>query len=324
MPRVVVLGSSNTDMTVRLPRLPVRGETILGGEFLTGPGGKGANQAVAARRAGAEVLFLTAVGDDDLGRRALDGYRREGIDITHARIIPGVASGVALIFVGDGGENLIGVAPGANGRLTLEDIDRLPDDVFTHGGVFLASLEVPLEVVAQGLRRAHDAGMITVLNPAPAPPGSPGSELLALADVLTPNRAEVLSMTRTEDDNIAFAVDDLQIRCGANDVVVTLGDEGCLVAFGSDRSKQEIKAFHARAVDTVGAGDAFNGALAVALGEGRTLVQTATWANAAAALAVTRRGAQEGMPSRGEIDELAATVLGDQGNGGETGRTVAF
>ena len=193
MPRVVVLGSSNTDMTVRLPRLPVRGETILGGEFLNGPGGKGANQAVASRRAGADVLFLTAVGDDDLGRRALDGYRREGIDITHARIIPGVASGVALIFVGDGGENMIGVAPGANGRLTPEDIDSLPDEVFTRDGVFLASLEVPLETVERGLRRAAKRRrMITVLNPAqqPAPPDCCRlTNLLSLADVLTPNRS---------------------------------------------------------------------------------------------------------------------------------------
>jgi ribokinase len=324
MPRVVVLGSSNTDMTVRLPRLPSRGETILGGEFLSGPGGKGANQAVAARRAGAEVLFLTAVGDDDLGRRALDGYRREGIDVAHARIIPGVASGVALIFVGDGGENMIGVAPGANARLTPEDIDHLPHDVFTRGGVFLASLEVPLDVVVRGLRRARDAGMITVLNPAPAPPAPPDSDLLALADVLTPNRAEALSMTQKEFDNISLAVDDLRIRCGANDVVVTLGDQGCLLAVASDRSTKEIEAFRARSVDTVGAGDAFNGALAVALGEGRALVQAATWANAAAALAVTRRGAQEGMPTRGEIDRLAATVLDDQGKSGDAGQVVAF
>jgi ribokinase len=313
MPRVVVLGSSNTDMTVRLPRLPGRGETILGGEFLKGPGGKGANQAVAARRAGAEVLFLTAVGDDDLGRRALDGYRREGIDVSHARIIPGVASGVALIFVGDRAENMIGVAPGANARLTPEDIDRLPDDVFAHGGVFLASLEVPLDVVARGLLRARKARMATILNPAPASHGSADCDLLSLAEVLTPNRAEALSMTETGNDDIDLAVSKLQQLCGANDVIVTLGDEGCIVADVSKSKAIKIEAFPAQAIDTVGAGDAFNGALAVALSEGRSLIRAATWASAAAALAVSRRGAQEGMPSRDEIDRLAATVRDGRG-----------
>ena len=125
--RVVVFGSSNTDMTVRVPRLPAPGQTILGSTFSTTPGGKGANQAVAARRAGAEVVFVTAVGDDDLGKQALELYEREGIDVSHVRVVEGVASGVALIFVGDDGENMIGVAPGANHRLTPDDVDRLPD-----------------------------------------------------------------------------------------------------------------------------------------------------------------------------------------------------
>jgi ribokinase len=313
MPRVVVLGSSNADMTVRLPRLPGRGETVLGGEFLNGPGGKGANQAVAARRAGAEVLFLTAVGDDDLGRRALEGYRREGIDVSLARIIPGVASGVALIFVDDRAENMIGVAPGANARMTSDDIDRLPDEVFARGGVFLASLEVPLEVVRRGLRRARDAGMITVLNPAPAPPAHAGADLLHWADVLTPNRTEALALTQIEDDNIHKALIELQRSGGANEVVVTLGDKGCLVAIEGESRPIEIEAFPAQAIDTVGAGDAFNGALAVALSEGRDLVQASTWASAAAALAVSRRGAQAGMPSRDEIDRLLARVRSDHG-----------
>jgi ribokinase len=312
MPRVLVLGSSNTDMTVRVPHLPALGETVLGGEFRSGPGGKGANQAVAARRAGAEVLFLTAVGDDDLGRRALDGYRREGIDVAHARIIPGVASGVALIFVGESGENIIGVAPGANARLSPEDIDRLPEEVFARGGVFLASLEVPTAAVVRGLRRARDAGMLTILNPAPAGQDAPVAEMLRLADVVTPNRAEALALSGHQTDGnyyVELATGELRSTLGARDVIVTLGDRGCLVE--TDAGLAEIDRFPVEAIDTVGAGDAFNGALAVALAEGRPVVEAAVWASAAAALAVTRRGAQEGMPARDAIDRLAATVLKD-------------
>src|SRR4051794_9643133 len=133
MARVIVVGSSNTDMTVRLPALPSPGETVMGGAFAISPGGKGANQAVAARRAGAEVVFVSAVGDDDLGRRALEGYRREGIDVSHIRTIPGVASGVALIYVAESGENMIGVAPGANMELSPDHIDALPDSLFRAG-----------------------------------------------------------------------------------------------------------------------------------------------------------------------------------------------
>ena len=179
-------------MTLRLPRLPSPGQTILGGPFLIGPGGKGANQAVAARRAGADVVFLTAVGDDLLGRQDLERYQGEGIDVSHARIVLGFASGVALIFVDEAGANMIGVAPGANARLTPDDIDRLPESVFDDSGVFLASLEVPLETVVRALHRALMAGMITVLNPAPVDDAlvQVGSINLSLVDVLTPNHDE--------------------------------------------------------------------------------------------------------------------------------------
>ncbi len=185
MSRVVVLGSSNTDMTVRLPHLPAPGQTVLGGSFATGPGGKGANQAVAARRAGADVLFLTAVGDDVLGREALDLYRSEGIDVSQARTFPGERSGVALIFVGERGENMIGVASGANARLDPETVDRLPNSVFRAGDVLLAGLEVPVESVARAVRRAHAAGMRIIVNPAPANLAILEHDVLPLVDVLT-------------------------------------------------------------------------------------------------------------------------------------------
>src|SRR5690349_18316756 len=169
MARVIVFGSSNTDMTVRLPSLPLPGQTLLGSSFLTSPGGKGANQAVAARRAGAEVVFVTAVGDDDLGERSLDLYRREGIQVDHVRVVSGVSSGVALIFVGADGENMIGVAPGANQDLTPADVDRLPDSLFRPGDVLLAGLEIPVGTAIRAMRRGKAAGMAVLLNPAPAP-----------------------------------------------------------------------------------------------------------------------------------------------------------
>jgi ribokinase len=309
MPRVVVVGSSNTDMTVRVPQLPAPGQTILGTSFATTPGGKGANQAVAARRAGAEVAFVTAVGDDEQGRRALEGYRREGIDVGHARVVEGVASGVALIFVDDRGENLIGVAPGANQRLTPEDIDRLPDSLFGKDDVLLVSLEVPRDTAIRALRRANEAEMFTILNPAPAPAISESEvhELLAVSRVITPNRDEALRLAglTPDPDSEPDWVDcgHRLVAMGSSAAVITLGSRGCHVAFGS--TFRAIPAPAVEAVDTVGAGDAFNGALAAALlVDKRPLYKAAAWANAAAAMAVTRAGAQDALPFRGEIERL--------------------
>jgi ribokinase len=297
-------------MTVRLPRLPAPGQTIVGSSFATTPGGKGANQAVAARRAGAEVVFVTAVGDDDLGRQALELYRREEIDVSHVRVVEGIASGVALIFVGDDGENMIGVAPGANHRLTPEDIDRLPASLFRKEDVLLTSLEIPVETAVGALRRGAAAGMLTILNPAPVPamPEPELRELLSAAAVITPNRVEAMALTGmtpeagAQPDWVRCADRLLAVRDLA--VVLTLGSRGCEVAAASGIWR--IPAYGVEAVDTVGAGDAFSGALAVALAEGRSLPEAAAWANAAAALAVTQPGAQSALPSRDAIDRLAA------------------
>ncbi len=326
MPRVVVFGSSNTDMTVRLPALPAPGQTMLGRSFLTAPGGKGANQAVAARRAGAEVVFVTAVGDDDLGRSALEGYRREGIDVRFARVVPGMASGVALIFVDDRGENMIGVASGANLALAPEDVDRLPDELFRAGDVLLAGLEISVPTALRALERGEAAGMLTILNPAPVPElsTSDARALVAAARVVTPNQAEaealaVAAAVPVGHDGVsgtpeatgrygeAAAAARRLLSAGAQEVVVTLGSGGCLAAF-AERGFQVIPAVSVEAVDTVGAGDAFTGALAVSLAEGRPFGEAVDWACAAAALAVTRAGAQPSLPHRREIDELAARV----------------
>jgi ribokinase len=279
------------------------------------PGGKGANQAVAARRAGADVVFLTAFGDDAFGRQIRDRYFDEGIDLRHALIVDTDPTGVALIFVGDDGENLIGVAMGANARLTTEWVDDLPVDVFEPPGVLLVSLEVPIDVVHRVIDRAHAAGMTVVLNPAPADPALIDRDILRFVDVLTPNVAEIGELVgRPFQDGweAAWRASDGLLDRGLGCVVATLGAEGCLIyptssEPGNRGVPKVIKAFEVDAVDTVGAGDAFNGSLAVGLAEGLSIVEAATRANAAAAIAVTRPGAQGALPTREAIDRMVAS-----------------
>jgi ribokinase len=302
MGHVVVLGASTTDMNMRLPRLPKAGQTLLG-DFFTGPGGKGANQAVAARRAGAEVVFLTAFGDDAFAGPIRRHDEAEGIDLSHAKTVPGAASGVAMIFVADDGENLIGIAMGANAQLNPDDIDALPDDVFDPRGVLLASLEVPIDTVARAVERAHDRGMTVVVNPAPGDRKLAELGCLPRIDVLTPNESEAEVLTGRHLDDPAAAADALRAE-GVKAVVLTLGGRGCLVVDESGRTA--IPARKVAVVDTVGAGDAFSAALAVALSEGRPLRDAASWAVAAAAIAVTKPGAQGALPTREAIDRLVA------------------
>jgi len=306
MGRVVVLGASTTDMNIRVPVLPVPGETRLGGAFSTGPGGKGANQAVAARRAGAEVVFLTAFGDDPFAEPLRRHDRDEGIDLRHARTVAGAATGVALIFVADDGENLIGVAMGANAALAPDDIDALPNSVFDPAGVLLASLEVPIETVARAVRRAKGAGMTVVVNPAPGDRRLVDLGVLPLIDVLTPNRGEADVLTGRRIADPVASAEALRAE-GAEAVVITLGGDGCLVVDGSGATA--IPPHRVEVVDTVGAGDAFSGALAAALAEGQPLVEAARWATAAGAIAVTRPGAQGALPTRDAIDRLARPPL---------------
>ncbi len=321
MPRVVVLGASTTDMNMRLGELPRAGETRLGSGFFMAPGGKGANQAVAARRAGADVTFLTAFGDDELSRKVIEHDHAEGIDLTYAKIVPGGTCGVALILVDGAGRNLIGIDPGANLQLTPEDIDALPDSVFQAGSILLASLEVPIPVVVRAIGRAKRSGMTVVLNPAPAVDRSQLVEILRLVDVLTPNEdetrllipPEVVEATRAkfastpEDEawreTIVYA--EMLVRHGSPCVLTTLGEHGCALIEPSTAEVHVvfyIPAIQVEAIDTVGAGDAFNGAFAAALAEGKNVVQSASWANAAAALSVLKPGAQGGLAARDAIE----------------------
>ena len=216
----------------------------------------------------------------------------------------GPRRGVALIFVGDDGANLIGVAMGANSRLLPADIDALPDDVFRPPGVLLASLEVPIETVVRAVERAHRAGMIVVVNPAPGDRRLVELGALPLIDVLTPNQHEAALLAGLDGDGDPRAAAEALSAEGVGAVVVTLGGEGCLVV--TAEGVVPIPAHAVDVVDTVGAGDAFNGALAVALAEGRPLATAAAWAGAAGAIAVTKPGAQGALPTRAEIDRVAA------------------
>ncbi len=304
MGRVVVLGASTTDMNMR-PALPAEGRADAPWRLLhRPPAARGPKiRPSAARRAGAEVVFLTAFGDDAFAGPIRRHDEAEGIDLRFAKTVPGAPSGVAMIFVADDGENLIGIAMGANAHLRPEDIDALPDDVFDPRGVLLASLEVPIETVVRAVERAHARGMTVVVNPAPGDRRLAELGALPRIDVLTPNESEAEVLTGKHLDDPAAAADALRAE-GVKAVVITLGGDGCLVV--DDDGRAPIPARKVEVIDTVGAGDAFSAALAVALSEGRSLRDAASWAVAAAAIAVTRPGAQGALPTRGAIDGLAA------------------
>jgi ribokinase len=304
-PNIVVLGSINTDLVVRGARLPAAGETVVGGEFFQAAGGKGANQAVAAARAGiGKVTFIGAIGNDALGEQSVVGLERDGIDRRWIKVVPDRPSGVALILVDHGGENLISVAGGANDALTAADVAAVPDEVFANAKVFLTCLESPLPAVVAGIRRARAAGLTTILNPAPANLAIVAEGVLPLVDVLTPNRSEAGHLTgfdTSSREGLLAAAMALKER-GCKNVIVTLGAEGALVA---GDAIDELAAIPVTAIDATAAGDAFNGALAVGVAEGRSLLDAARWASAAAAISVTRLGAQPSLPRREEIDLLA-------------------
>lgn len=299
--KIVVIGSSNTDMVVRTPALPRPGETVLGGEFIMAPGGKGANQAVAAARAGGEVTFIARIGDDIFGRQSLEGLVRDGIHIEHIVEDKNSPSGVALIIVGPDGENCIAVASGSNAGLAAADV-RKAKAVISSADIVLLQLESPLETVQEAAGIAAAAGVPVILNPAPARALS--DDILKNVAYLTPNEteAEILTgITLIKSSDLAEAAGMLLAK-GMKAVLITLGANGVYVA---SREKQEVvPAFKVIPVDTTAAGDAFNGALAVALAERKPLFEAARMANAAAALATTKMGAQPSLPSRRDIDEL--------------------
>jgi ribokinase len=298
---IVVVGSSNTDMIIRVPRIPRAGETLLGGEFLTAAGGKGANQAVGAARAGGKVAFIARVGRDAFGDQAIAGLLRDGIDVSRVFRDKLTPSGVALIFVAQDGENSIAVAGGANAKLSPSDVKKAAR-VIRSAGLLVAQLETPLATVTAAVELAVKAGVPVILNPAPARP-LPNS-LLERISILTPNETEAELLTGikvTDAAAAAKACSKLRSR-GVGIVILTLGERG---AFLADANGQRlVPGFKVKTVDSTAAGDIFNGALSVALAEGKAVFDAVRFANAAAALSVTRLGAQPSAPSRADIEKF--------------------
>jgi len=303
MQKIVVVGSSNTDMIIKMRRIPKPGETIIGGEFAMAAGGKGANQAVAAARSGGQVTFIARVGNDLFGEQAIKGFADDGINVDNVIKDENAPSGVALIFVGGDGENSIGVASGANAKLSAEDIEKARE-VISSAGVFLIQLETPMETVKAAVQlAAHGARVI--LNPAPAQPLD--DEVLRHVSILTPNESEAELLTGVPIENeeaAAKAATALRDR-GVETVLITLGAQGVFVA--SDDFCGIAPGFSVTPVDTTAAGDVFNGALAVALAEQKPLREAVRFANAAAALSVTKLGAQPSAPYRLEIEAFLST-----------------
>src|SRR6056297_1037398 len=301
MSKIIVIGSSNTDMIVKVPRIPTPGETILGGKFIKAAGGKGANQAVAAARSGGEVTFIANIGEDSLGKEAIEGFKKEGINTDYIFVDQEAPSGVALIFVGDDGENSIAVASGANATLAPSNINQI-DQVIAKGDILLTQLETPLETIEAAVNFAKRYGVKVILNPAPAQ--KLNDELLKQVDILTPNQseAELLTGIKVQDESSAEKAAEILRSRGVEAVIITLGAEGAFVM--TQQIQKIIPGFRVQAEDTTAAGDTFNGALAVGLADGKKFEEAVVWAHAAAALSVTMLGAQSSIPSNLEIREF--------------------
>ena len=289
-PLIVVLGSLNMDLVVRVNRLPAWGETLAGGDLATVPGGKGANQAVAAARLGARVAMVGRVGDDAFGRRLLEGLAADGVDAARVLVTPEVATGTAAIFVDAAGRNAIVISPGANARLSPEDVDAA-SDLLASAACVVAQLEVPLETVRRAAALCRARGVPMILDPAPAPPTPLPDELLDV-DVLTPNEPEAAALGVPID------------TARRGDLLLKRGGRGCTF-IASDGTPHDAAAFAVDVVDTTAAGDAFTAAFAVArYAEGRPIDESLRFANAAGALACTRVGAQPSLPTRAEVEAL--------------------
>jgi ribokinase len=298
---ITVVGSSNTDMVIQAEHLPVAGETILGGHFFMNPGGKGANQAVAAARLGGHIIFISKTGNDIFGKQSVQLFNDEGIDTTYLVSDPVNPSGVALITVDKNAENCIVVASGANATLSKNDIAPAKV-VIEQSGIVLMQLEIPIETVCYVAEIAYAKGVQIVLNPAPAchlPEG-----LLKKISILTPNRREAEMLTGVKLRNMEsakLAAEKIK-GLGPETVIITLGHKGALVLH--DNSFTHVPGFLVKAIDTTAAGDIFNGALVVALSEGKSVVESTRFACKAAAISVMKLGAQSSAPFKLEIDSF--------------------
>ena len=299
--KLVVLGSINADHILNLESFPTPGETVTGHHYQVAFGGKGANQAVAAGRSGADIAFIACTGDDDIGERVRRQLERDRIDVAPVRAVNAQSTGVALIFVNAEGENVIGIHAGANAALSVEQVEAEKARI-AGAQALLMQLESPLESVLAAAKIAHQHQTTVVLNPAPA--RDLPDELLSLIDIITPNETEAEKLTgiRVENDDDAAKAARVLHEKGIGIVMITLGSRGVWVSH--DGQGCRVPGFKVQAVDTIAAGDTFNGAFVTALLEGTALDEAIRFAHAAAAIAVTRKGAQPSVPWREEIDEF--------------------
>ncbi|WP_049012778.1 ribokinase [Enterobacter hormaechei] len=298
---LVVLGSINADHILNLETFPTPGETVTGNQYQVAFGGKGANQAVAAGRSGANIAFIACTGDDDTGERVRKQLASDNIDIAPISVVAGESTGVALIFVNAEGENVIGIHAGANAALTTERVEA-QRGIIAGAEALLMQLESPVESVLAAAKIAHENHTSVVLNPAPARVLS--DELLALVDIITPNETEAEKLTgiRVENDDDAARAALALHEKGIGTVIITLGSRGVWASVNGEGRR--VPGFKVKAIDTIAAGDTFNGALVTALLEGKAMDDAIRFAHAAAAIAVTRKGAQPSVPWRKEIDEF--------------------
>ena len=295
--KVLVIGSSNTDMAVKTESFPKPGETVLGGVFLMNPGGKGANQAVAAARSGADVRFVTKVGKDIFGKQSIEGFSKEGLDITNILETDEFASGIALITVSESGENQIVVASGANMDLNQAD---LPDSIFEDIKFVLLQLEIPLQTIKYIVQKCIELNIKVILNPAPAVMLE--DNLLRGIYLITPNETETQIITGIlpdSSDSLREATSFFQSK-GIKNVIITLGKKGVFLM--TEKYSQLIPALEVKPVDTTAAGDVFNGAILTALSDGKDWIEACQFACKAAAISVTRMGAQSSAPYRHELN----------------------
>jgi len=295
--RIIVIGSTNVDMVVKTDKHPLPGETRLGGIFFMNAGGKGANQAVAAARMGANVTFVTKVGNDIFGEQSIAGFKKERINTDFVFVDDSSSTGTALIVVNKEGENSIVVAPGANARLLPRDIDKVHD--FEEAGIILIQLEIPMETISAVVKKALVNNQKVILNPAPAQ--KLADELLDGLFLITPNETEASLLTgiSVEDDDTAGEAARIFLKRGVKNVIITLGKKGAY--FQNENVSLRINAPVVTAIDTTAAGDTFSGALAVALTEKMSWEEAIKFAVAAASISVTRLGAQASIPYRSEI-----------------------
>lgn len=297
---IIVFGSINMDLVTKVPHLPHRGETLQGTDFFTTPGGKGANQAVAVAKLGISTRFVGRVGGDNFGEELIQSLQNAKVKTKRLLIDKSVNSGIAVITVEDSGENEIIVIPGANGKIDETDVKRLKE-ILTGKTALLLQLEIPISAVVAAAKAAKDAGVMVILDPAPAQGNIP-EEIYPLIDIITPNEVEAVQLVGFAIDNQESAIQaatKLRQR-GVKNAIAKLGDKGVVCATAGETFF--VPAFPVQAVDTVAAGDAFNGGLAAALAEGLSLRQAVVWGAAAGALAATKPGAQASLPSREEFD----------------------